>query len=41
MEKVDIDMDKQLVQVTASIPKDDVLKVIQKTGKAVTPIPDQ
>ncbi|KAI9284585.1 hypothetical protein BC943DRAFT_325169 [Umbelopsis sp. AD052] len=38
VEKVDIDLEKQLVIVDASVPQEKVLETITKTGKAVTPI---
>jgi copper chaperone CopZ len=38
VEKVDIDLAKQLVVVEGTATQDDVLKAIQKTGKKVSPI---
>ncbi|CAO3672048.1 unnamed protein product [Umbelopsis ramanniana] len=38
VEKVDIDLEKQLVVVDATVPQEKVLETITKTGKAVTPI---
>lgn len=34
--KVDIDMEKQRVYVTSSLPSDQILALIQKTGKATS-----
>jgi len=40
VEKIDIDMDKQLVTVhtTDAVSHDQVLEAIKKTGKAVSPV---